>query len=121
MDKVRHQPGTELEPRTAALIRKVVLDKRLNMQAKGLYSFFILHGYETQFDMNYIAANMGISVDTLRKYRDYLEAYGYITIKKERQESAKFSGNVYKIELEPKDRPELVEKIEAKNRGEKIK
>lgn len=119
MDKIEMQPGTEIEAGAAALIKNVMLDQRLTVQAKAIYSFFILHGYETKIDMNYMADNLGMTADTLRKHRDFLEAYGYITIEKARQESARFMGNVYKIEREPKERPELIRKIQAKNGGKK--
>ena len=108
-----------MKKETVELLKKAMLDKRLSVQAKALYSFIIIHESESVISMSYMADHLGLTTDTLRKHRDYLEAYGYITIETARQEGAKFSGNAYIIQQEPKERPELVEKIEAKNRGKK--
>lgn len=114
-DKVRQFRGTIYEQGKADVANAVLRDERLTVEARMIYSFLNSYANESSFPgMHYMAANMGKNMNTIREHRDFLEAYGYITIKQEREEGAIFSHNVYEIELTPKERPELIEKIAAR-------
>ena len=112
-DRVLQHEKSIYEEGYGMVSKRLMLDQRITAQAKAIYSFFAVHGNNESFPgMEYMAANLGMNKDTCREHRDYLEAYGYITIRQERKEGNKFDNNVYVIEQFPKERAELIKKIE---------
>ena len=108
MDAVIQFEGTIYEDGYGLLARKVMRDKSLPKQSKLIYAYMCSFagvkkdGERTAFpSVKLQCAELGLSEDTYYKWRKYLIDKGYIKIKKQRQEGAKFDNNIYSIVAVP--------------------
>lgn len=108
MDAVIQFEGTIYEDGYGLLAQKVMRDKKLHKNAKLIYAYMCSFagmkkdGERTAFpSVSLQCDELGMSEDTYYKYRKQLIEYGYIKIKKQRKEGAKFDNNLYSIVAVP--------------------
>lgn len=104
MDSVIQFEGTIYEDGYGLLAQKVMRDKSLPKQSKLIYAYMCSfagvskNGERTAFpSVSLQCAELGMSEDTYYKWRKPLIDKGYIKIKKQRKEGAKFDNNLYSI------------------------
>jgi hypothetical protein len=104
MDSVIQFEGTIYEDGYGLLAQKVMRDKTLPKQSKLIYAYMCSfasvgkNGERTAFpSVSLQCAELGMSEDTYYKWRKFLIEKGYIKIKRQRQEHAKFDNNIYSI------------------------
>lgn len=100
--------GTIYENGYGLLAQKVMRDKNLPKQSKLIYAYMCSFagvskdGERTAFpSVSLQCAELGMSEDTYYKWRKELITAGYIKIKKQRKEDAKFDKNIYSIVAVP--------------------
>lgn len=97
--------GTVYEAGYGQVAQKVMRDRSIHAVAKAMYAYLVSFAGKdgNAFPgVQLMMADLGIKTkDTYYKYRDQLEAAGYITIEQQRTDDGRFFRNVYNIEAVP--------------------
>lgn len=108
MESVIQFEGTIYENGYGLIAQKVMRDKTLSKQAKVIYSYMCSFagvgkdGERSAFpSVSLQCHELGMSEKTYYRWREQLVSKGYIKIKKNRQDGAKFANNIYSIVAVP--------------------
>ena len=101
-----------------SISKLVMLDRRLSIQAKAIYSYFCSYaggGSQPFPSIEKILYDLDISEATYYKHILLLKAYGYIVVNQRKNGKGKFLSNIYTLTSHPVSNLILVDKIKNKN------
>lgn len=82
------------------LYKSAIEDKRLPLDARGLFAIMVGLPDGWQYSVKGLAAYVGVSKDTIRRLLGKLEDVGYLTREQTHDENGHFAGNVYVLQDE---------------------
>lgn len=97
---LKHPKNSIFELGYGQIPKKVMMDKRLSVEAKAIYAYFCSYcgGGNTAFpNRDKILEDLGISKDRFYKHLKLLTDLKFITIDKYKDYDNKFENNIYTI------------------------
>ena len=99
------------------LYKSAIEDKRLPLDARGLFAIMVGLPEGWQYSVKGLAAHVGVSKDTIRRLLGKLEDVGYLAREQTHDENGHFAGNVYVLQDEAPPLSENTDNGETRQRG----
>lgn len=98
------------------LYKSAIEDKRLPLDARGLFAIMVGLPDGWQYSVKGLAAHVGVSKDTIRRLLGKLEDVGYLAREQTHDENGHFAGNVYVLQDEAPPLSENTDNDETRQR-----
>lgn len=102
--------------RFTVLYKSAIEDKRLPLDARGLFAIMVGLPEGWQYSVKGLAAHVGVSKDTIRRLLGKLEDVGYLAREQTHDENGHFAGNVYVLQDEAPPLSENTDNGETRRR-----
>ena len=116
MSEVESTIKSGRKKRFTVLYKSAIEDKRLPLDARGLFAIMVGLPDGWQYSVKGLAAHVGVSKDTIRRLLGKLEDVGYLAREQTHDENGHFAGNVYVLQDEAPPLSENTDNGETRQR-----